>query len=47
MLLKKAIVKKVLKSKAVRETAKFGIKLVLTEKFLSEHKHLRMIVKYI
>ena len=47
MLLKKALVKKILKSKALRETAKFGVKLVLTEKFLSEHKHLRMIIKHI
>ena len=41
------LVKKVLKSNTVRQTAKFGVKLVLTEKFLKNHKHIRMIVKYI
>lgn len=47
MFIKKALIKKVIKSKAVRETAKFGLKLVLTEKFLKEHKHIRRVVKYI
>ena len=46
-MLKKAIIKRVIKSKAVRETAKFGVKLVITEKFLKEHKHIGKIIKYI
>ena len=47
MFIKKALIKKVIKSKVVRETAKFGLKLVLTEKFLKEHKHISRVVKYI
>ncbi|MBQ3473765.1 MAG: hypothetical protein IJH35_06850 [Methanobrevibacter sp.] len=47
MVLKKAVVRKVLKSKALKETAKFGVKLVLTEKFLSKHKTLRIIVRHL
>lgn len=41
----KMILKKVLMSKTLRKTAKFGIKLILTEKFLKNHKHLGRIVR--
>jgi hypothetical protein len=47
MFVKKALVKKVIKSEAVRQTAKFAIKLVITERFLKEHKYLGKVVKYI
>ncbi|WP_292777597.1 hypothetical protein [Methanobrevibacter sp.] len=41
------MVKKVLKNETVRKTAKFGVKLILTDKFLKDHKHLRRIVNLI
>ena len=41
------MVKKVLKSKIFRETVRFGLKLILTEKVLKEHKSLGKVVKYI
>ena len=47
MFLKKAMIRKAIKSQVVRKTAKFGIKLVLTEKFLKNHKHLGKIVDLI
>ena len=47
MFLKKAVIKKVLKSPTFRNTVKFGVKLLITERFLKEHKHIRKIVKYI
>ena len=47
MVVKKILVKKALKSKTLRKTAKFGIKLILTDKFLENHKHIRRVVKYI
>ena len=47
MFIKKALIRKVITSKTVRKTAKFGIKLVLTDKFLKNHKHIGRIVKYI
>lgn len=45
-MMKTMLVKKVLKSKTLRKTAKYGVKLVLTEKFLKNHKHIRRIVRY-
>ncbi len=46
-MLKKALIRKVIKSEAVRQTAKFAVKLIITERFLKEHKYIGKIVKYI
>ena len=47
MFLKKAMIKKILKSPTFRNAVKFGIKLLITERFLKQHKHIGKIVKYI
>ena len=47
MVLKKAIAKKIIRSPTFRNVVRFGVKLVITEKFLKEHKYIRKVVKYI
>ena len=45
-MIKRALIKKVIKSKTVRKTAKYGIKLVLSDEFLENHKIVGKVVKY-
>ena len=47
MVLKKAIIRKVIRSPTVRNVVRFGVKLVITERFLKEHKYIGKVVKYI